>query len=752
MAHTPPQRRMEEEYSGEPEQKRLRTVTQTLPSLQKFLEDKNLYIYEELQQAGCRNLSDFLLIDDDVIEHLPITDGDKDTLKDELQILSGKLNNPVGRLLRFLAEHDLSELQEVLCDELQIHDLHALAESFQSLGTQWLLDRGVKPLQVSRLSKALRDVPPVVTDKTNKVILDSVHGFMEVEKWLFQFVDTPHVQRLRHLKQLGACQWVWPTATHSRFEHSLGVSYMGLTLFDRLASKCGVSLRDPEIQLYRSCVGIAGLCHDLGHGPFSHTFEYALINRGKPKSQWWHHEHMSSLMLEDMIENYMDGPAQEVWAENKELIKLMMEGDDKRKFKKGAPYVPPVFADEYDELKHASVDIIANKKNGIDVDKMDYLQRDALVAGFSKAFAAFDPSRLQHFCSVVGGEICYNHKEHNQVWLLYDNRYKMFKQLYSHRKVRAHEYMICDALREVDKIYGLTSATEDVKKYLLLDDRVLWSVKQPYMYEQKDRQLLSMMVDKFGKESDQVREYEADMRDTHERVARAQQILGDMEKRKIYKFAREAVVTSSAKIKHYRWLVNDKYGWESLHNKVAACCAGLSPDDIIVDLNELNYGTGGNHPYEIVRFYSPNNERKNATELSSALMGQFPAEFQELQLRIFVKDPSKLDMAKSAFEKFLQEEGIGEDTGPVEGARRDVPHLPPSMINSPYAKATSEKKKRRLERTGGGTHLFAGEDSQGSMYSSQGGDSQTLPPALHLIPPAAGAAAAGRPPRPPKHQ
>uniref|UniRef100_A0A7N5ZQM4 HD/PDEase domain-containing protein n=1 Tax=Anabas testudineus TaxID=64144 RepID=A0A7N5ZQM4_ANATE len=96
------------------------------------------------------------------------------------------------------------------------------------------------------------------------VFNDSVHGHMEFHPLLVKIIDTPQFQRLRYIKQLGGAYFVYPGATHSRFEHSLGVAYLAGELAQALKTKHdeeGENLIDEKDIL---CVQIAGLCHDLG--------------------------------------------------------------------------------------------------------------------------------------------------------------------------------------------------------------------------------------------------------------------------------------------------------------------------------------------------------------------------------------------------------------------------------------------------------------------------------------------------------
>ena len=112
-----------------------------------------------------------------------------------------------------------------------------------------------------------------------KVFNDPVLGHVEIHPCCVAVMDTVEFQRLRSLAQLGPTESVFPGATHRRFAHSIGVSYLGGRFVERLASK------QPELRITAAdilCVKLAGLCHDLGHGPLSHTYE-ARAGEGGPR-------------------------------------------------------------------------------------------------------------------------------------------------------------------------------------------------------------------------------------------------------------------------------------------------------------------------------------------------------------------------------------------------------------------------------------------------------------------------------------
>lgn len=259
-------------------------------------------------------------------------------------------------------------------------------------------------------------------------MFDPIHSYIQMDDMALQFLDTPEMQRLRDLKQLGTTYYVFPGASHNRFEHCVGVGHLAGRLIDRFAFSQPELLIDERV---RNCVRIAGLCHDIGHGPFSHVFDNLFMKTVAPEAKF-KHEEMSVKLIDFMVDNNNI----DIAAEDVSLIQDLIVASDR----------PPRSGED------AFVyEIVANGKTGIDVDKFDYLARDTFNLGIK---SSYDYTRLMEFSRVINGEICYHAKEVFSVYEMFHTRYSLFKQIYQHRAAKAIEFMVTDVLVEADAAWN----------------------------------------------------------------------------------------------------------------------------------------------------------------------------------------------------------------------------------------------------------------------------------------------------------
>jgi HD superfamily phosphohydrolase len=227
-----------------------------------------------------------------------------------------------------------------------------------------------------------------MTKRTHE-IRDPIHTFIHLDSDERQAVDSPAVQRLRHVQQLGMSHLVYPGATHKRFEHSLGVMELAGRVFDVITDLENVrhdSVRQmipPRRQrgYWRTVLRMAALFHDVGHLPFSHAAERELLPDG------WDHERLS---LEIIGSDTMSAMWKRMTPPLRclDIMKLAVGPKKWNKYKDAGAL--PTGATSFSDWEAILAEVIVGDAFG--VDRMDYLLRDSHHAGV--AYGRFDHHRL----------------------------------------------------------------------------------------------------------------------------------------------------------------------------------------------------------------------------------------------------------------------------------------------------------------------------------------------------------------------
>uniref|UniRef100_A0A3P9AYQ0 HD domain-containing protein n=1 Tax=Maylandia zebra TaxID=106582 RepID=A0A3P9AYQ0_9CICH len=262
--------------------------------------------------------------------------------------------------------------------------------------------------------------------------------------------DTPQFQRLRNIKQLGGIYFVYPGASHNRFEHSIGVAHLAGELAKALKVKQLEQINDQDVL----CVQIAGLCHDLGHGPFSHFFDGMFMDAIKRDKK---HEKASIEMFKHLLDQnglkeVMKKYGLKVDEDGTDLVfieEMIEKPQDKKPQNDKSVSNWPYKGRE--EKKSFLYEIVSNKKTGIDVDKFDYLARDCHHLGIPNSF---DHQRFVMFarvCDVNGRKhICSRDKESANLYDIFQQRLSIHRRACQHKIKMAVEIMLKDALILVD--------------------------------------------------------------------------------------------------------------------------------------------------------------------------------------------------------------------------------------------------------------------------------------------------------------
>jgi uncharacterized protein len=234
-----------------------------------------------------------------------------------------------------------------------------------------------------------------------KILNDPVYGFITIShELIFDLIEHPLMQRMRRIQQLGLSNLVYPGAQHTRFHHALGAVHLMSKAIQTLRSK-GQDISEAEAEAATAAI----LLHDIGHGPFSHALETAIVSHVG-------HEDISLLIMQEL---------------NKELhgrLDLAIQ----------------IFTGQY------SKQFLCNLVSGqLDVDRLDYLIRDSYFTGVHEGVIGYD--RLIEMMDVVGDELVIEQKGIYSVEKFIVSRRLMYWQVYLHKTVLCAEQMLIRILR-----------------------------------------------------------------------------------------------------------------------------------------------------------------------------------------------------------------------------------------------------------------------------------------------------------------
>ncbi len=304
-------------------------------------------------------------------------------------------------------------------------------------------------------------------------ITDPVHKYIRFSQVEKQLIDSPAFQRLRRIRQLAGAHLVYPSAQHSRFEHSLGTMHIAGFAGETLLGK-GYIDHTEIVQDLR----LAALLHDIGHGPFSHLFEEVLEYNCNTS----HEELGKKILMQSEIADILGR-----YGYSAHQICRLSFGQSKVNFMN---------------------EIISG---GLSADIMDYLPRDGLFTGAE--YAKLDYHRLVSSLEVSKNRLAINRSALNSLESMLISRYEMFKAVYFHKTVRSAEVMLLRSMIAADEALGLTNTS--LHKYLTLTDEAtlerLCTLSGRYAFSGKmardyrDRRLLKSVYEKFLHKRDRQR-------------------------------------------------------------------------------------------------------------------------------------------------------------------------------------------------------------------------------------------------------
>lgn len=239
-----------------------------------------------------------------------------------------------------------------------------------------------------------------------KIINDPVYGFIHIRSELiFDIISHPFFQRLRHIKQLGLTDLVYPGAQHTRFQHALGAMHLMGRVLDNLRFK-GIEISEQEYEASQ----LAILLHDIGHGPFSHALEETLLAGVK-------HESISYLLMSELNDDFDNA------------IELAMR----------------IFRNSYErKFFHQLV------SSQLDIDRLDYLNRDSFFAGVDEGTIGIE--RIIVMLNVYRDQLVVEEKGMYSIEHFLNARRLMYWQVYLHKTSVSAERMLVNIIKRAQAL------------------------------------------------------------------------------------------------------------------------------------------------------------------------------------------------------------------------------------------------------------------------------------------------------------
>lgn len=322
-------------------------------------------------------------------------------------------------------------------------------------------------------------------------------------------IDTKAMQRLRYLSQLVGAEYVYPGATHTRFAHSLGVMHLSGVYAEHLYDT------PDKVRVLR----LAGLLHDIGHGPFSHQFDDVVYKRLGFKDG--HDDFRMRLLREyfpkELTRKYEEAPSQlkRSIVEDLEITLGQISENMTENFAQLMEEIIKVYEGE----SSGTIDF-AIVQGPLGADRLDFVLRDSYYAG-TRGFGTGAIDRLIRNSMIVerdGKEIlAYDSKVVDEIYTILFGRFMMYKNVYFHKTSRAADMMIQELLDLSYKALRLDERVPNLETFLDLTDQTIinevifnfYNLVQQYGGDEETKQaLLKYEIDLQPLELDIVMAYE----------------------------------------------------------------------------------------------------------------------------------------------------------------------------------------------------------------------------------------------------
>lgn len=331
--------------------------------------------------------------------------------------------------------------------------------------------------------------------RAETLVQDSIHGYISITSPGFDplpdetsyerdLIDSPWIQRLRQIHQLQTAWYVYPTAEHSRFQHVLGVARLASRAWnvwsesfyralEERAQSGEISELDrqrpaPSKNCLEELLRVAGLLHDVGHGPFGHFLDENFLGRYKtPTGERLTHETLGAVIIRSRLADLISGLRRSPSGAFEDGERL--DPDDV------AFLITRPKGNADDSRKPTWLVMLRSLFAGLyTVDNMDFVLRDAYASGFDSQ--PFDLERLLHYSFFTPKGLTIHRKGAPTLQRFLTARADLFRAVYFHRTVRAIDVELADLFQEcVDLLYPYGNPVESLDEYLRFTDWTLLS-------------------------------------------------------------------------------------------------------------------------------------------------------------------------------------------------------------------------------------------------------------------------------------
>eukprot|EP00347_Sterkiella_histriomuscorum_P001705 403370996 len=446
-----------------------------------------------------------------------------------------------------------------------------------------------------------------------RYVHDNVHQFLEFPEYYWQFIDTPQFQRLRDIRQLGSAYLVFPGAVHTRFSHALGIGHLTDQIITSVFDESKIRLKhnmnstasnsqndqsQESLEQDKRNVILAGLMSQLGQGMYSNFFQNHIIPFLKEQHGLiWDIKAQNQKIFEYLIDdNHIDIHQDDFDTVSKILLHDGIQNNKCLSQDKAWMY-----------------QIVNNNHTFLDATNLDQLKRDSISLNLK--CDNFDSERIiKHARLMDNGQLSFDIKLKHDLRKVYECKYQLSKDVYTHRVCTSLDYMHRDVLISANQVFKFHEMIQEPEQFMKLTDPL-------FNYIEIHGNL-------------QLRE--------------AQEIMRRIRQRDLYRLVGQILVDDQRMIKEFNAqnLVN--------FQEVGLFDQEIFQEDIIIDVQTLKLGDGITDPLKLINFHQQQDLIGDDIHDGRSRIC-YPSIFQEHYIRVFVKDEEKFDAVKHAFHRLCQQ-------------------------------------------------------------------------------------------------